>query len=144
MGLTLTQLKTELTTDPLALGYAPLLAAGAAGQLAVILNATRAGAPYSIPLGRISAAAARCAFDASEYGALTASQRTMLDFYLRGEDVVPTPQLRAFLVSAAGTLATTIPRLQALTDRQGSRAEALFGEGVTVTADHISLALVLP
>src|SRR6185295_668832 len=75
MPLTLAALKTELQTDPTALGYATHVANGTTWQLAAILNLPRAGIAIfrsSIPTWEIVACTVK-----SDYDALTAGDKQL-------------------------------------------------------------------
>lgn len=123
MPLNYAQLKTELQTDPLTLGYAALLAAGNHGAVADVLNQSRTAVP------------AWEVFDAivpAEWASLTAQEKQRIQTILSmgTVSVHGTNTRNSFLAAfAAGT--TTRSNLAALQTRQGSRAEFLFGQPVT-------------
>lgn len=130
MALNYQQLKTELQTDPLALGYAPLLAAGNQAGIADLLNGVRAG----IGIDRLTVPAWEV-FDAivpAEWAALSAQEKQRIQLILSmGTVSVKGANTRsAFLaVFAAGT--ATRANLAALKTRPGSRAEQLFSQSIS-------------
>ena len=130
MALNYQQLKTEIQTDPLALGYAPLLAAGNQAAIADLLNEVRAG----IGIDRLTVPAWEV-FDAivpAEWAALLAQekQRIQIILSLGTVPVKGTNTRNAFLAAfAAGT--ATRSALAALQTRPGSRAEQLFSQSVS-------------
>lgn len=148
-------LKTELTTDPGALGYATPLAQGSDGKLADVLNLRR-----SITLRRVDVSATEI-MQAIDYSDLnspaapatpTASElrleRLAICFLtslsamgavrLQNDDNTFTPigaNLNAIVKTGTGTRT----RIVALATRtQCSRAEQLFGIGFIVSADDVS------
>ena len=129
MPLSLAALKTELTTDPTALGYATHVANGTTWQLAELLNTSRAGISIfraSIPTWEVVACT-----DKTEYDALTAGNKQLYQILVSTGTINATDaRIRAMFASifAAGSTRTA---LNAMASRQGSRAEQLFGVGVT-------------
>lgn len=137
-------LKTELDTDPLALGYA--------GQpdtqgVADLLNTVGLSVPpETIPDTSVSVSAVMDAVDASELPAVDVNG---LQFFLErlrlsggsvdisaGSAIIG-QVADIFTVAAAPNSRTA---LNALTTREASRAEVLFGIGVTVTHTDVGLA----
>jgi len=126
----LNALKTEILTDPQALGYAAPWAAGDDATVAALLNAPRG---IAINRGVVASYEVIGAIVIGEYGALSAANRTWLNFLViapfvdLGNDNVRTTLGNLF---AAGTASRTA--LQALATRPGSRAEQLFGVPVAL------------
>lgn len=169
MPVNLVALRTELTTDPVALGYAPFVTNRQDAQLTAILNWVRDGitvCPVNAVLGAtitirrsdIAVKDVYAAIDVSDYTALpatpTATQLSLERRYLSwlsglaamdtirllNDDGTDGPVIANFkAMFAAGT--GTLNRLQALATRFGSRAEALFGPGTTVSDFDIGRAL---
>lgn len=134
-----TALKSELQTDPTSLGYAALLTAGNHSALADALNLVRAG--ISIQLVEVASNQARSAFDPADYLAMTANNRTFLNFILTGESLYVSDTVRTWATGAIGNTGGTLARINALLTRTGSRAEKLFGPNVVATVDDIVRAL---
>ena len=130
-------LKAELLADPAGLGYAPLLAAGADGTVADLLNAVRD--TISIDRGVIPSYEIVNATAPAEWTALSASEKQRYQT-LTGAGQVDSGNINvraAFqAMFAAGTATRTA--LVALVTRKGSRAEQVFGPGVVV--DFMSIA----
>lgn len=159
MGLSaaqLVQLKTELQTDPTAIGYATDLANRTDHKLAEAVNLVR----LSITVKRkdVSARELYEAIEVTDYTALpgspTAAQLSAERRYLgwltglialdrvrlQNDDNTVTPvgaNLQAMFAGGTGTRT----RITALMTRTGSRAEQLFGVGTVVTVDDVSTAL---
>lgn len=142
MGIDPGALRAELTGDPLALGYAPLIAAGDARGLAALLNAPTG--PGAAPVDQ-SVVPAYTLFECivpAEWSALTAAnqQRIQTILAMGQVDIQGANTRGAFLAAfAAGT--TTRANLQAVQTRTGSRAEALFGAAASVSAEQVADAL---
>lgn len=130
-------LKAELFADPLALGYAPLLAVGADGTIADLLNAVNQS--IEIERGVIPSYEIINATTPADWAALSAAEKQRYQT-LTGASQVDTANanVRAAFQAmfAAGTATRTA--LIALLTRKGSRAEQLFGAGTVV--DHMSIA----
>lgn len=140
MAINYAQLKTELQTDPSALGYSALLAAGNHVGVAAVLNLTRAG--VTIKRDIIPAHQLFEAITATDYAALTAAEKTRLQIILSmGQVNVRGDNTRAQLAAMFGAGTATRTAVLALIDRQGSRAEQLFGSGVSISAADVALAL---
>jgi hypothetical protein len=137
MALTLAALKTELQTDPTALGYAPFVATETTWQLAALLNQPRPAIRTfrsDVPTWEVVACTGK-----AEYDALTAGNKQLYQILvsagtLDGSD----SRIRAMFASifAAGATRTA---LAAMAERDGSRAEQLFG--VAVTSEDCAKAL---
>lgn len=80
MPLNYAQLKTELDTDPLALGYASLLAVGNHGAVADALNQSRAA--VSIPRTTVPAWEVFDAIVPAEWASLTAQEKQRIQTIL--------------------------------------------------------------
>lgn len=141
----LTVLKTELVNDPGGVGYATLIAAQNWRGLADAVNLVRPGTTVTetnVRPGRL-----RTQMVATEYFALTADQRELVRFYLSGDetiDVSPGTPIRAALSAAFPGGSSTRVNWASLLSRDGSRAEAVFGAGVTVRYEQCRDATRLP
>jgi hypothetical protein len=126
----LAALKTELLTDPTGRGYAAPLATGTDWMAADLLNAVQAG--ISIDRGVIPAYEIINATVASEWTALSAAERQRYQT-LTGAGQVDSSNANVRAAFAAMFAAgPTRTALTALLTRQGSRAEQLFGQSVSV------------
>jgi hypothetical protein len=146
----ISQLATELNTDPAGLGYSPLVAAGRDAALVDALNQVRPGGAYAVDRERVPTYAIFAAVDAAEFLALTSTQLQQLTTILNAGQVdLSNANIRNILVccgAGAGTgifanPSATRSNLIALAKRQGSRAEVLWGSGTVVTVRDVSLAL---
>lgn len=138
MPINLATLKTELQTDPAGLGLAPLVAAANDAGVAAVLNLVRTGAPYLIFRGVISAYEIVNNTDPTEWAALTAQEKQRYQTIVgAGQVDVSNANIRNAFASmfAAGTATRTA--LSAMGQRQGSRAEVLFGVGTAVTSTDV-------
>src|SRR3990167_3076310 len=136
MALDLAALKTELTTDPTGLGYEPLVTAGADGALSTLVNLVRD--TISVPRGIIQTWEVLAATDAAEYGALSATGKDIYKTLVSAVDVNDA-QIRTILSTLFPAGSVTRMNLVARLTRKGSRAEQLYGTGVS--SDQIAKAL---
>jgi hypothetical protein len=137
-------LKTELQTDPDSVGYAAPLAAGQMNALADLLNAipsSGASAPYTVNDPLVDSGDARGVIPDSELTGATAAEQQVLEFYFGGEQVSNTSEVRTFVQGVSSFSAGTKSALNALTQREGSRAEELYGAGTTISKGDIHKAL---
>jgi hypothetical protein len=129
----LAALKAELTGDPAALGLAAL----SDGFAADALNAVRAG--IDVARGVIPSYEIVNATTPAEWTALSAAEKQRYQT-LTGAGQVDSSNanVRAAFSAmfAAGTATRTA--LTALLTRKGSRAEQLWGAGVTVDSTHVA------
>ena len=131
-------LKTEITTDPTGLGYAPYVAAGNDTALVGLLNLPRA--TIRLPAGVVPSYAVVNAIVATEWQALTAQAKDYLNLVVQPPYVdLGGGEVRTALATLFGAGTGTRTKLIALVDRDASRAEQLgFG---TVTEADVSRAL---
>ena len=126
------QIKSEFTSDPLGLGYAALIAAQDWNGLAILLNASRVG--QTINRRHVFAIELVEAIDAAAINALNVGNRDAIVFLMQaatGGEIDPFNTItRTYFNLFTGATKT---RLDALLTRQGSRAEALWGEDVIIT-----------
>jgi hypothetical protein len=145
MAIDLPLLKTELDADPLSLGYAIHLSPNPESpQGAADLLNTIGASGEVIDVTVVDAITVSAAVVVSEFLALTDGEQGMwLAIVGRDEVPVKNPDLRAQILAiwAGGT--TTRTNLTSLQSRSASRGEALFGEGILVTHEHVSGALRL-
>jgi hypothetical protein len=134
-------LRTELQTDPQAIGYAPHVQAARDQVIADLLNLTRTGAAYQQFRGVVSAYEIINATDPAEWAALTAQEKQRYQTLTgAGQVDLSNANLRAMFSAMFAANTTTRAALLAIATRTGSRAEVLFGPGVTVTAAQIGAA----
>lgn len=140
MAVSLSALKTELTTDPTGLGYAAHIASGVTEELAKILNQPRS----AILFDRLSVAAFEI-FEAvapTEWPAVPSAEKQRVQIVLSmGTVNLKGANTRAALQAAFDLSPITKANILALIKRQGSRAEELFGEGTSVTHLDVGEAL---
>jgi hypothetical protein len=157
MPLVLSALKTELNTDPTTLGYATDLAAGSTQALANMLNlvrdGTNGGPEIIVRRNDLTPNEVLEAIDSRDFEltpnaahvAWLESVTQLARLRLVNEDGTNTRVLgnlkRILLVAdTQGSRA----RLDAIANRQGSRAEQLFGVGTIVTSNDVTAAINLP
>ena len=129
--VTIPALRAELTTDPQSLGYAALIAAGADAALADALNLVRAGIRVfrnDILAWEILAATVKADWDALAAG----DKQLYLAMVSAGRLDATSASLRQMLGALFPAASPTRANLAAVGQRQGSRAEQLFGAAVSV------------
>lgn len=142
MAITSAALKTELQTDPAALGYAALIAAGADQGCADALNLLRAGASFSVQLPTITSLDVQSCLDPTEFAALSATALSQLNVMLSGGTVnVAAANVRTILGAIFPGGGPTRTAIIAIVKRQGSRAEVLGGAGTIITHQDVAKAL---
>lgn len=131
MPIIYADLRTELQTDPQTLGYAAPLAAGNHSALADLLNQIRP----TIAIQRDTAPAwevFECIVH-TEWAALSAQEKQRIQTILSmGTVSIKGPNTRSAFLASFGAGTATRTALAAMQNRQGSRAEQLFGQSVTV------------
>ncbi len=146
MPITLPELKTEIQSDPLALGYSShlILVDGVqrvadSQALADILNLPRA----TIPIQRdtIDSHEIFEAIVPAEWGAASNLERQRVEMILSmGQINLKGSNTRASLAAAFGAGAASRTALIALQSRNGSRIEQLFGAGERVSMHQVGEA----
>jgi hypothetical protein len=140
MAFTYAQLKTEITTDPAALGLVVDYNAGRDGAVADKLNAV---ANLDVTRTLIPAYEVLSAIVPSEWTAagFTTANKQMLQTLLSQQYLdASNANIRAWFTTmfAAGT--TTRTNLAALQTRKGSRAEVAFGIDTRISAADVAAA----
>lgn len=134
----LTQLKSELQTDPLAIGYAPYVTAGNDNECAALINALTGpgAATITIPSYSSDAFATGILPAVMALGAATTALQTKWQYVLQTalsrqliQYAAASPLLSALV--ADGLL--TSAQVTAFTTRIGGRAEFLWGAGTQVS-----------
>ncbi len=154
--MTPSQLKAELTDDPAGLGYAALVAAGNDAALAALLNAPGAGSVNrrEVPRGELLEALAGTGGLAAVYAAAVDPQGAAFSVAKAATLILDDPlgtvdYTRAgtrALVAALGPgalavlTAQQLAALQGVCAKSGSRAEVLWGDGATVSAQQVGEA----
>lgn len=156
----LQQLKTEITTDPKGLGLAALGVNGSVGAVTerintrypdvLAYNAAAVQADYTVLEDAANTDLLRSALHPTDFVALTADQRAYFDFLTECAVVKVQPYHRTWVqanisnATIGGVPQNSRKRILDILDRDGSRAEALFGAGVAVLESEVIAALALP
>jgi hypothetical protein len=128
--MNLATLKTEITNDPAALGYAGKDDA----QVADLMNAPGTPGPnFNADRAQISGAELACAIDATEFGALSANARQYVSMVCSAAGTLTAANVKAAFGGIFSPAAAPISRaaILALFPRTLSRAEKVLGEKVT-------------
>ncbi len=151
-------LKTELTTDPAGLGYTAPIAAGSDAGVADLINSIGSGSAYLLQLPSIdkntfltltTPAAVRIGIGQTGADGSTPLSAAAIAKWTavlaQGRAADPGSQINLALIATLGSPVAdnvmTSAEFAALTTRQGSRAEVLFGAGTVVTSDDVATAL---
>jgi hypothetical protein len=135
-----TALRTEIQNDPTSRGYAPFVEAGSDTGVADLLNVIITG--NKVNTMRITSDQLVNCVVHTEYIALTAAQRLWIDF-ITGPDRIDLNNtvikngLTALFAAGSGTRTNVLAAQQ----RDGSRAETLFGVGTYISVDDVATAL---
>jgi hypothetical protein len=141
MAFTNAQLKTELTTDPTSLGYAPLITAGNLGGVESLINKIQG----TITVFRNDVApreVVQC-IAAADFNAAAQIAISKLEMMFISAPLDCTlANVRANMQGIfTGASAATTNALSAVAQRNGSRAEQLWGTGTLVSSNDIMVAL---
>ena len=144
----LQSLKTELTTDPVAVGYSTAVAAGDCVSLRAEINSLTGKGAATITLTSLThdqfLVLLLPALAALE-NLSTAIQNKWTPFITLAESVqgvvALTAQVIGFINSAVPDGVLTTVQAQAFYQRTGARAEVLYGQDFTVSADDCGRAL---
>ncbi|GBL46222.1 hypothetical protein SFMTTN_2035 [Sulfuriferula multivorans] len=143
------QLNTELTTDPMALGYAPYVTAGNDNECAALINALTGPGAATISLPSISHdtfALLIAPVVMALSGATTALQAKwtpMLNLIIGVTVVTLDATVLGLLSALSMDFPTYLPTasITAATSRIGSRAEVLWGSGASVQPIDVQHAM---
>lgn len=137
-----TALLSEIQNDPQSIGYAAYVSAGNDVMVATLLNQIRAGGAYQIYRGVIDSYEVINNTAPSEWSALTAAEKQRYQT-ITGAAKVDTANInvRSNFVSMFSGGSLTRTSLSNMAQRQGSRAEILWGAGITVSSNDIARAL---
>lgn len=142
MSIDYTQLATEIQTDPLGLGYAAHVAGGNDSAIADLLNLFRVG--IFVDRNFITGNEFLDAVVQADYNALAANSDArpwVKTLATMGQIDVKSANVRAIVAAIFPAGSETRANLIALQTRQGSRAEQLFGIGVSVSFLDVARAL---
>jgi len=133
-------LKAELQADPAGLGYATPYGLGDDAGVARILNTVQPGVAYSIFKNAIPLRDMVANVASAEFTTLTATQLAQLQFLFLGASSVDASDLntRNIITAIFAGKTATLTNFATLAKRQGSRAEVLFGIGVSVSDSDVS------
>jgi hypothetical protein len=144
----ITSLHTELTTDPLGLGYAAQISAGSDNGCCALINAaTGAGAATITP----STVDRSIVYDAliplsnvinGLSATIQAKYNRMLPIILSNQTInITSPHFVAMLTAMVTDGVVSSAAATAFGQRIGSRAEVLFGAGVVIQNGDVSFVL---
>lgn len=146
MSINHAALAAEIQNDPLSLGYADRVSAGDDAGLASLLNLVRDSITVKDDLMsrsdfQLAVLPAVLGIDALS-GALKAKWERIFQIINASETVrIGHPSVAALLTAAVTDGLLTQETANAVGNRKGSRAEALFGVGTSLTHLDISIAL---
>ena len=143
MAINYAALKAEILTDPTGRGYAAAYNAGADNAVADLLNTIVAG--NLVFRNDVRSEEIWEAIDATDFNSLTALALQRLGLILsqagtRGQLDVRGTNLRAMLSGIFLPGSSTRASLVAISRRDGSRGETLFGYGAHISTDDVSRA----
>lgn len=144
MAISSTALATEIQTDPTLLGYAAFIgAADQDGQIAGLLNLPRASIQVfksSVPSTAVAASLIKADWDA-----LAAGDKQLFAALLEVQTFdLTSSSLRSLMGALFPVGSGTRTNLLAVAQRNGSRAEQLFGVNTTVSPIDVAAALGRP
>jgi len=139
MAFSIAALHTELTTDPVSMGYATLLQKANDQGVADLINSlTSAGAASVFRNDMRSQEFLNC-ITTTDFAALTQLNTSKLTMVL-GPGVLDATNANLRAAVQALFSGATLTAMQAIVSRTGSRAEALWGTGTVITAQQVGAA----
>lgn len=142
MPINYSALRTEIQNDPQSLGLVALVQTGSDQGIADALNLVRDGGAYQVFAGPFLPSQVFAQLDATELAALTALPLQRLQVVLALDLIDPRDtNTRTILGGLFGSGTNTRANLQSMSQRQGSRAEILFGSRTVITSSDVSFAL---
>lgn len=141
LGVDINALRLELLNDPQGLGYSNFIGGTgiSSNHLAALINARNPA--FRFNTGKVSAADLMAAIDQSEFDTLTSTKARHLQILMSTGDIdISDARIRAQIGSMFGGASQTRQNLIAAGQRDGSRAEQLFGTNVTRTDVSKALA----
>ncbi len=144
-----TALKTELTTDPKSLGYAPLLTATNDAGCAALLNATTGNGAATVNLPSLThdQFALLIAPVVMSLGSATTALQTKWTPMLNLISGIQSVTLNSTILGMINALSSDFPteltaaQITSATTKTGSRAEVLFGVGTVIQWTDIAHAM---
>ena len=141
-------LKTELTDDPLSLGYSTFQSEGSDSGQADLLNSLTGQGAATITLAVMDNASFVTAFLPYLPAIFTLSAAKQAFYTAVWNAILLMPTIRLSNGNVSGLMSQAVadgiltgPQAQALTQRTGSRAEVLFGQDTVIQHADISRAL---
>ena len=143
MEFSLVALKDEIVNDPENIGYknSPVANDWKGDQeIADLINDPANGAVITRKL--IQSVELKASFDLAEFVALNQGQRDYLQCLISGDGLIDANEPAVFgaLTGMFAGGSTTRTALLAKIQRQGSRAEVMWGEGKKITAGNVGFA----
>lgn len=141
--INISELATELNTDPAALGYATHLASGEDSAIVSLLNDNAGAGSGTVDRIFVDAKTFQSAVVGSEYLALTTPQQNLwlaLINASQGNINIKNTNIRNQVLAVWGAGTTTRVNLGNLQTKNGSRAEVLWGDGTIVSFDDVAAA----
>lgn len=139
-------LQSEIQNDPSGLGYTAHVAAGRDQAVADLLNAPSVGIVTLTSVDNATFVTAFLPFLPNVAGLADANKKDM--YWRIWEAIISLPTITFGNPNVSGMLALAVQdgvltqqQAQTLTQRQGSRAEVLFGAATVVTNGDVSFAL---
>ena len=138
MPVSVSELRTELTTDPTGLGYAAQIAVGNDAQLAEMVNQVRT--TITVFRNDVQSWELLASTVKADWDALAAGDKDLYQALIAAGRLDATrASLRNLITALFPAGSTTRTNLQAIAQRTGSRAEQLWGAAVSV--GQVSAAL---
>lgn len=149
MTIDYTRLRSEITTDPLTLGYAARVSLGNDQGIAALLNATTGSGAAEITLTSMTNEVFVTAFLPYLPNVAALSDASKKDMYWNiWQAILSMPIIKFTSSNVTGMLTQAVAdailsqvEATALMQRVGSRAEVLFGQDTVITVNDVSLAL---
>lgn len=132
-------LHTELTTDPVSMGYATLLQKANDQAVADLLNSLTSPGAASVFRTDVRAQEFLNCITTADFSALNQLNTSKLQMVL-GPGVLDATNANLRAAVQALFTGATLTAMQAVCSRTGSRAEVLWGTGIVVTAAQVGAA----
>lgn len=144
MTIVASALKTELLTDPKAVGYSTFVAMGDYNRLADLLN-RRGQTNETISISIITSVDLQANIVGTEYISLNQAQRDLWNCLITtgtGGLAISNTNIRSQIGQVWSAATSSRALLTALQTRSASRIEVLFGEGLVADTNTIQYAVV--
>ena len=140
MPVSVSELRTELTTDPTGLGYAAQIAVGNDAQLAELVNQVRP--TITVFRNDVQSWELLASTIKADWDALAAGDKDLYQALIAaGRLDATSSSLRNLITALFPSGSTTRTNLQSIAQRTGSRAEQLWGTSAAVSVGQVSAAL---